>query len=76
MKNWKAKTIIAGTILLLIVASVYYYIALPAINIHSLGFWKFIIVDACCRNDYISAVSDSFLRRVRGAGIFRQTDLV
>ena len=29
MKNWKAKTIIAGTILLLIVASVYYYIALP-----------------------------------------------
>lgn len=31
MKNWKAKTIIAGTILLLIVASVYYYIALPAI---------------------------------------------
>lgn len=35
MKNWKAKTIIAGTILLLIVASVYYYIALPAINIHS-----------------------------------------
>ena len=44
MKNWKAKTIIAGTILLLIVASVYYYIALPAINIHSPGFWKFIIV--------------------------------
>ena len=34
MKNWKAKTIIAGTILLLIVASVYYYIALQAINIH------------------------------------------
>ena len=38
MKNWKAKTIIAGTILLLIVASVYYYIALPAINIQDFSF--------------------------------------
>lgn len=26
-----------------VIAAVYYYIQLPAINIHSLGFWKFII---------------------------------
>ncbi|MDD3141056.1 MAG: CvpA family protein [Lachnospiraceae bacterium] len=31
-------------VVLLIAASIYYYIAIPAINIHSSGFWLFIIV--------------------------------
>ena len=34
---------IAGTIIAVIAAGVYYYITLPAINIHSVGFWWFII---------------------------------
>ena len=29
---------------LLVIAGIYYYIALPAINIHSVGFWLFFIV--------------------------------
>lgn len=32
-----------GTIVILLVAFVYYYISLPAINIHSPGFWWFLI---------------------------------
>lgn len=43
MKNFKAKAVIAGIFLLVAAAAVYYYIMLPAINIHSPGFWKFII---------------------------------
>lgn len=32
-----------GTVLALLAAGVYYYITLPAINIHSTGFWWFLI---------------------------------
>jgi len=32
-----------GTIIILLVAFIYYYITLPAINIHSPGFWWFLI---------------------------------
>ena len=42
MKNLKVK--ILGTLLLLILAGLYYYVTLPAINIHATGFWLFIIV--------------------------------
>ena len=42
MKNLKVKII--GTILALLLAGIYYYITLPAINIHSSGFWFFIIM--------------------------------
>ncbi len=42
MKGLKFK-ILAGVALLLI-ASIYYYVTLPAINIHSGGFWFFIIL--------------------------------
>ena len=42
MKGLKFK-ILAGVVLLL-VASIYYYVTLPAINIHSGGFWFFIIL--------------------------------
>jgi hypothetical protein len=43
MKSWKSKTLAVGIILLVIVSAAYYYIMLPAINIHSPGFWNFII---------------------------------
>lgn len=42
MKNLKVK--IVGVILALLLAVIYYYVTLPAINIHSSGFWFFIIV--------------------------------
>ena len=34
---------IVGCILAVLAAGIYYYITLPAINIHSVGFWWFII---------------------------------
>ena len=33
-------------VLLFLIAGIYYYVALPAINIHSSGFWLFLIVAA------------------------------
>ena len=36
------KLIVALVLLLLVVAGVYYYVALPAINLHSPGMWSFI----------------------------------
>ena len=41
MKKIGKKAIIA--LVLLIIAGIYYYVALPAINIHSTGFWGFLI---------------------------------
>lgn len=38
-KKWK----LLFLVLVLVIAGVYYYIALPAINIHNQGFWGFII---------------------------------
>lgn len=42
MKNLKAKIIAIA--ILLVLAGVYYYISLPAINIHASGLWFFIIM--------------------------------
>lgn len=42
MKNLKVK--ILGIVLGLLLAGIYYYVTLPAINIHSTGFWFFIIL--------------------------------
>lgn len=42
MKNLKVK--IVGVLILLLFAALYYYFTLPAINIHSSGFWFFIIL--------------------------------
>ena len=39
----KGKIKILSVILLLLVAGVYYYVTLPAVNIHATGFWTFII---------------------------------
>lgn len=41
MKKIGKKAIIA--LVLLVIAGIYYYVALPAINIHSTGFWGFLI---------------------------------
>lgn len=43
MKNKKVLPFIIGTFLLLVVGFIYYYVALPAINIHCVGFWYSII---------------------------------
>ena len=42
MKNMKIKII--GVLAVLIFAAVYYYVALPAINIHASGFWTFLML--------------------------------
>ncbi len=42
MKNFKIKII--GAIALILFAAIYYYITLPAINIHASGFWFFIML--------------------------------
>ena len=34
---------IIGTSIILVFAAIYYYISLPALNIHSVGFWKFLL---------------------------------
>lgn len=39
----KKVIVMVGAVLAVIAAGIYYYIALPAINIHSAGFWGFII---------------------------------
>lgn len=44
MKKGKLFKILIGIVLTLIVAATYYYVKLPAINIHAPGFWQFIIV--------------------------------
>ncbi len=41
MKKGKGKFLAA--VVLILVAAVYYYVAIPAINIHSTGFWTFLI---------------------------------
>lgn len=43
MKNKKVFSIILAIVIGLIVGYLYYYIALPPINIHAPGFWSFII---------------------------------
>ena len=42
MKNWKRWLL--AILLTLVIAFVYYYINLPALNIHSAGFWCFVTV--------------------------------
>mgnify|MGYP000024143729 CR=1 FL=1 len=42
MKNWKRWLL--AILLTLVIAFVYYYINLPALNIHSAGFWCFVIL--------------------------------
>lgn len=43
MKKTRKILIATGALAVILIAAAYYYIALPAINIHSPGFWKFIL---------------------------------
>lgn len=43
MKSIKAKFIAISAVIIVAVACIYYYIALPPVNIHAPGFWKFLI---------------------------------
>lgn len=40
----KLRTKLFGAIALILAAGIYYYVTLPAINIHSVDFWKFIMI--------------------------------
>lgn len=42
MKRFRMKFILG--VLLLLIAGIYYYVTLPAINIHSVGFWAFLFI--------------------------------
>ena len=44
LKKLLQKGKILAVIVALIIAAVYYYVTLPAINIHAGGFWVFVIV--------------------------------
>ena len=42
MKKLKTKVILAAVLIILL--GIYYYVALPAINIHATEFWIFLII--------------------------------
>lgn len=44
MKMKKGTTKAAAVIFLILLAGIYYYVKLPAINIHAAGFWTFLIL--------------------------------
>ena len=68
MKSWKVKTLIGGSVILVLVAAIYYYIMLPAVNIHSPGFWKFIIF-VCAAGTLIYAL---FRVRLKTIPVYNQ----
>lgn len=68
MKSWKVKTLIGGSVILVLVAAIYYYIMLPAVNIHSPGFWKFIIF-ICAAGTLIYAL---FRARLKTVPVYNQ----
>lgn len=41
MKRGKAKVFL--TLLVILIAGIYYYVTIPAVNIHASGFWTFIL---------------------------------
>ena len=44
MKEKKFTAVILAIVTVIVIGAAYYYVELPAINIHAPGFWKFIIV--------------------------------
>ena len=61
----KTKTKILTVLVLILLAGIYYYVKLPAINIHSDGFWMFLLV-------VIAAVAVFYIGRRR---LFRKEDI-
>ena len=54
----KTKTKILTVLVLILLAGIYYYVKLPAINIHADGFWMFLLV-------VIAAVANQIIRGYR-----------
>ena len=48
MKNKLATKIIFTVLLGLVVTGAAYYFMLPAINVHSTGFWTFLMIPVLC----------------------------
>ena len=48
----KTKTKILTVLVLILLAGIYYYVKLPAINIHADGFWMFLLVVISDGGDY------------------------
>ena len=61
----KTKTKILTVLVLILLAGIYYYVKLPAINIHADGFWMFLLV-------VIAAVAVFYIGRRR---LFRKEDI-
>ena len=61
----KTKTKILTVLVLILLAGIYYYVKLPAINIHADGFWMFLLV-------VITAVAGFYIGRRR---LFRKEDI-
>ena len=61
----KTKTKILTVLVLILLAGIYYYVKLPAINIHADGFWMFLLV-------VIAAVAVFYIGRRR---LFRKADI-
>lgn len=61
----KTKTKILTVLVLILLAGIYYYVKLPAINIHADGFWIFLLV-------VIAAVAVFYIGRRR---LFRKEDI-
>lgn len=61
----KKKTKILTVLVLILLAGIYYYVKLPAINIHADGFWMFLLV-------VIAAVAVFYIGRRR---LFRKEDI-
>ena len=61
----KTKTKILTVLVLILLAGLYYYVKLPAINIHADGFWMFLLV-------VIAAVAVFYIGRRR---LFRKEDI-
>ncbi len=54
--------ILISTIILCLIGFIYYYNTLPAINIHSTGFWTFLIVVAILITVFVGIISAGGLR--------------
>ena len=61
----KTRTKILAVVVLVLLAGLYYYIKLPAINIHAAGFWTFLLV-------LIAAVAVFYIGRRR---MFRKEEI-
>lgn len=60
----KTKTKILTVLVLILLAGIYYYVKLPAINIHADGFWMFLLVVIAAVAVFISDGGDYSAKRI------------